>query len=180
MVCWLETLCMNLFSTNLCSKFPSWIETRPGWKIYHNYCACQDGFSRWQAYMATFGEWISCAGIVPRCIGWRTLTQHSSPSRTKGQTPKGVAKKSLRAPFVGFTQPSKILKGAWQSAFKGSAAQRIGWRRAPGVRRGLASLRLTYFNAPRGWYLFLTMEDRKVQRWEWGIVSMPRRAGTSF
>lgn len=106
--------------------------------------------------MATFGEWISCAGIVPRCIGWRTLTQHSSPSRTKGQTPKGVAKKSLRAPFVGFTQPSKILKGAWQSAFKGSAAQRIGWRRAPGVRRGLASLRLTYFNAPKGWYLFLT------------------------
>ena len=127
--------------------------------------------------MATFGEWISCAGIVPRCIGWRTLTQHSSPSRTKGQTPKGVAKKSLRAPFVGFTQPSKILKGAWQSAFKGSAAQRIGWRRAPGVRRGLASLRLTYFNAPRGWYLFLTKRQKR-QRLR-GIFT-PRRAGTSF
>lgn len=90
--------------------------------------------------MATFGEWISCAGIVPRCIGWRTLTQHSSPSRTKGQTPKGVAKKSLRAPFVGFTQPSKILKGAWQIAFNALLYEGYGWGQAPAPQNERLSL----------------------------------------
>ena len=35
------------------------------------------------------------------------------------------------------------------------------------------------FNAPKGWYLFLTNGHVGEKRWAF-VVSMPRRAGTSF